>query len=319
MVTLTMRPYVGEDDLPGLVALMNASEVFDGFDGGMSVDELRDEITYPGFDPARDLAIWESADRTLIATANIWFPPTGDTVDAFVGLYIDPTCRDGVIEGELLAWAERRTREIGREKGLPARLRARTRADRPEQGALLERFGFAPARYFLRMARSLAEPIPAPQFPAGFMLRPLSGADEVPAWVELFNLSFIDHWNHHELTVEERLHWLTTSDYQAEQDLIAVAPDGTLAAFCVCMIHPEQNAQTGRSEGWINLLGTRRGYRQIGLGRAMLLAGLHQLKADGMTTALLGVDADSPTGATRLYESVGFSTVKTMVAYLKEL
>ncbi len=58
--------------------------------------------------------------------------------------------------------------------------------------------------------------------------------------------------------------------------------------------------RSGRSEGWIELLGTRRGHRKIGLGRALVLAGLQRLKADGVETALLGVDGDNPTGATRL-------------------
>src|SRR3712207_8299806 len=49
-----------------------------------------------------------------------------------------------------------------------------------------------------------------------------------------------------------------------------------------------------------------RSYRKIGLGRALLLAGLHRLKADGMETAALGVDAENPTGALGLYESTGF-------------
>lgn len=43
----------------------------------------------------------------------------------------------------------------------------------------------------------------------------------------------------------------------------------------------------------------------------MLLAGIHQLKAAGMDTAKIYVDVENPTGALRLYESVGFSKVHT--------
>ncbi|MGH7178790.1 MAG: GNAT family N-acetyltransferase, partial [Tepidisphaeraceae bacterium] len=59
----------------------------------------------------------------------------------------------------------------------------------------------------------------------------------------------------------------------------------------------------------IQVLGTRRGFRRRGLGRAMLLSGMHWLRSRDVHTALLGVDAASPTGAVRLYESNGFEVI----------
>jgi ribosomal protein S18 acetylase RimI-like enzyme len=50
-----------------------------------------------------------------------------------------------------------------------------------------------------------------------------------------------------------------------------------------------------------------------------LLHGLHTLRAAGLDTALLGVDAESLTGANRLYESVGFRTRTREVQYECEL
>ena len=44
----------------------------------------------------------------------------------------------------------------------------------------------------------------------------------------MFNQTFIDHWNHHPLTVETRKHWLTDPNYKPELDLVAIAPDGTI-------------------------------------------------------------------------------------------
>ena len=51
----------------------------------------------------------------------------------------------------------------------------------------------------------------------------------------------------------------------------------------------------------------------------MLLAGLHHLKASGVDNARLNVDAENPSGALRLYESVGFSVVHSWQSYEKEL
>ncbi|MGQ4646967.1 hypothetical protein [Lyngbya aestuarii] len=49
---------------------------------------------------------------------------------------------------------------------------------------------------------SLAEPIPEPQLPEGFTLRHLRGEQDAQAWVEMFNETFIDHWNYHPQTIE---------------------------------------------------------------------------------------------------------------------
>jgi mycothiol synthase len=179
--------------------------------------------------------------------------------------------------------------------------------------------GFKADRYFFRMARSLSEPIPEPQFPEGFALRQFPGEQEAAAWVEMFNQSFIDHWNHHDLTVDKFKHKLAKPDYRNDLDLIAVAGDGTFVAFCYCHISQEENDRTGRNEGWIAYLGTRRGFRKIGLGRAMLLAGLHRLKAAGVATAILGVDAENSSGALRLYESAGFHNIRDSISYVKDV
>jgi ribosomal protein S18 acetylase RimI-like enzyme len=51
----------------------------------------------------------------------------------------------------------------------------------------------------------------------------------------------------------------------------------------------------------------------------MLLAGMHKLKEDGAGVAVLGVDAENPSGALGLYESVGFRKVNTRAVYHLDL
>jgi mycothiol synthase len=51
----------------------------------------------------------------------------------------------------------------------------------------------------------------------------------------------------------------------------------------------------------------------------LLLRGLQQLKAAGMDTAKIGVDAENPLGARQLYESVGFQKLHTRLMYVKDL
>jgi len=128
-----------------------------------------------------------------------------------------------------------------------------------------------------------------------------------------------DRWNYHNFTVEKFLHNTQHPEFSSELSLIAIAPDGKFAAFCESRIHAEDNKRNGYNEGWIAVLGTRRGFRQQGLGKAMLLTAMQYLKAKGMDSAILGVDAENPSGALRLYESVGFEKVHTSISYVKSL
>lgn len=319
METLQARTYAGERDLEVIATFLNLCEAHEHMDEGTSPSELREEFSSPTFDTARDIRIWEDSDGTMVGFAQIWIPAAGEVVDGYVWFKVHPEHRDGTIESEIFAWGAERMREVGRERNVRVQLRSGARSDKPDRIAVLEQHGFTVNRYFLRMARDLSEPIAEPTLPDGFTIRALAGTHEAAAWIEMFNLSFIDHWNHHPKTVDERLHWMSESFYRPHLDLIAQAPDGTFAAFAFCGVNAQENRRTGRNEGWISLLGTRRGYHNMGLGRAILLAGLRQLKADGVDMAVLGVDADSLTGATRLYESVGFKPIMTFVSYSKDV
>ena len=53
------------------------------------------------------------------------------------------------------------------------------------------------------------------------------------------------------------------------------------------------------------------------MGRAMLLAGLHRLKAAGVATAIIGVDAENSSGALHLYELLAFTIFATAFLMLR--
>jgi mycothiol synthase len=315
---ITMRPYRGETDLQLIVDLLETCEAVDQLEQWTSIAELRLSIAEPSVDKARDLCLWEDADK-LVGFGRLSIPDSGEVVDGFLGFWIHPEARGGEVEPQIIAWAEERLREVAQKRSLKAKLRSNSRDDRQDRIALLERNGFTVERCFLNLSRSLAELISEPCFPQGFTMRTVREEDAA-AWIDLHNQSFIDHWNYHPLTLESYKHWWSNDpDYRPELDLVAVAADGTLASCCFCGIYPGDNMRTGRQEGWVGILGTRRGFRRIGLARAMLLSGLHQLKAAGMDTAKIGVDADNPLGARQLYKSVGFEKFRKTPVYAKDL
>ena len=319
MANLSARSYAGEIDLEAIADLINICESVDRLDEDTTISELQQEFNQPSLDVARDIRLWEDAEGKLIAFAQLSISEPGEVIDGWLWFRVRPDARSGDVEAATVAWGETRMREVVQELGARVKLRSWVRAENADRISVLTSCGFKPDRYFCRLARSLSEPIPEPQFPEGFLLRQVSCEQDAEAWVEMFNQSFIDHWNHHDLTVKKFNYYSAKPDYRNDLDLIAVAGDGTFVAFCYCEINPEENDRTGRNEGWIGVLGTRRGFRKIGLGRAMLLAGLHRLKAADVETAILGVDADNPSGAMKLYESVGFHNIRNSISYIKDV
>ena len=320
MATLTMRPYKGETDLQPIVDLLNACEAVDREDDYHTVAGLQLGLTSPNVDPDRDIRLWHNESGQLIAFGQVWLPDqfVDEVVDGYLSFRVHPTVRHRGLEQEIIAWAETRLRVAGQEHALPTKLAVSCRDYQRNRIQLYEAAGFVYERSFLRMKRSLSEPIPTPVLPEGFTL--ISGQEiDVAAWVEMHNQTFIDHWNFHPLTIEQAEHWLTDPTYRPELDLVAVAPDGTYAAFCYNSIDPDDNLHRKCSEGWVGMLGTRRGFRRLGLGRAMLLSGLHRLKAAGMDTAFLGVDTENPNQAYALYESTGFRKVYSSFSYAKPI
>ncbi|KAB8141819.1 GNAT family N-acetyltransferase [Chloroflexia bacterium SDU3-3] len=314
------RAHAGEHDLQSIADLFNLCDATDHLDDSYSVEDLRTELTRPGFDPARDTQLWEDEGGQLIAYAET---PTraADDHAAFVEVslyfHIHPQHRTPELAQQVLEWVDARIGAMRSEKHKPVELRAGAPDHYQFQIDLLEGFGMRGVRYFFTMECDLTQPIPAFALPEGYALRHVENAEDEVRWVEAYNLSFIDHYNFHPRTIERHRHWLSNKDYRREHDLIAVAPDGAVAAFAFCLIDTDYNQRNGTHQGWVCILGVRRGHRKLGLGRSMLLAGITKLREDGATVARLNVDAENPSGALQLYQSAGFVQDRRHISFWK--
>lgn len=82
--------------------------------------------------------------------------------------------------------------------------------------------------------------------------------------------------------------------------------DGAPAGVAIC--RPAQHGDP--NSGWISELGVLPEHRRRGLAAALLTHAFAELARRGRVRARLGVDAESTTGAVRLYERVGMSVVE---------
>ena len=316
-----MRAYQGESDLQKIIDLFDACEAVDRLEQSISIAQLQLSIEAPGVDQDRDLSLWEDANQRLIGFGELSInKPTPDNLaDGNLWFFVHPVARDGNLDRQIIAWAESRMQEVGKAQQGQPKLLTWSRNSRVDRIATLEQYGFEASRQFLFLTQTLPEVIPTPQLPPGFTIRAIDCERDARAWVNLHNQSFANTWNYHPLTVERYRCRLQDPDYLPELDLVAIDPNGKFASICLCVIDRTQNAFRGRKEGWVALLFTHPDFQQRGLARAMLLNGLDRLKNLGMDIAKIGVDAENPFGARKLYESVGFEYVHTNIAYVKQL
>ena len=271
---------------------------------------------FPGVVDLREiLALSKVQDNT-----RLWFDADDRIVGfAFVDPYhnlrfeVDPLGADPDLESEIVAWGDTCLERAMQESGESLTLDASCRDDDAERTKLLERHGFMRKELrTLHLVRSLHAPIPRPQVPAGFCIRHVAGEQEVSALVTLHRAAF----GTAHMTVEERLAMMRVPEYEPALDLLVSAPDGRLAAYCLCSISREENRRTGRNEGYTDPVATHPDFRRRGLARALLLAGLQALKQRGMDAAVLGTSSEN-VAMLRTAQAVGFRVQSTTFWYSK--
>jgi GNAT superfamily N-acetyltransferase len=211
----------------------------------------------------------------------------------------------GAPSRDLLDWAERRAGELGERILSGAWF---------ENDALLhelERRGFRLVRHSHRMEIDLDRATGEPRWPEGVAVRAFEPGDERTFW-ELEQETFADTWEPESETYEEWAHWMLEPPTFTPALWFLAHEDGEPAGIAVC--HPRSGRE---GVGWVRILGVRRPWRRRGLGRALLLHSLSELRLRGFSRAGLGVDAESLTGAHCLYESVGMHVAGRFDIYEK--
>jgi mycothiol synthase len=217
------------------------------------------------------------------------------------------------IESEALAWAEKRLTELrnGDEQLWGGDLVSGARQDNPKRIAFLEQHGFRPGGEFseVNMLCSLKGPLPEAVIPLGSQVRSFAGMDEISnragAQREVWQ-----PWTVGNLSDDDYSYFMQLPGYDRDLDLVAVAPDGVIAAYVNGWIDPLNRI------GDFGPVGARPAYRRQGYTRAVLLECLRRMQKCGMERVSVSTGvSNSP--AIRLYESVGFKIVNEYHEYLR--
>lgn len=318
---LAIREYRGEADHPDMLRVYAAAHEADGIEEVTTLEQFA--LNYANLancDPARDILLAE-VDGEVVAYGRVFWQEIiegGRTYENFG--FVHPGWRRRGIGAALHDLNEARLREIATEHPDVAPKWLSTESIDADAGcvALLRRDGYEPARYFYDMVAPTLDAIVAPPMPAGVELRPVTRNQYRTIW-EASAEAFRDHWGENEWT-DEFWSRFEADPHNADPRFWRIGWDGDQVAGAIVTTVPvEENERHGRARVYVSMVSVRRHWRRRGLARALLASSLVGAREAGFTSAYLGVDTDSPTGATDLYRSLGFVPERSFTAWRKPL
>jgi ribosomal protein S18 acetylase RimI-like enzyme len=307
-----LRP-ARDEDAAAVAAFANEeSEAFIGA-RVVSAQWLLRHWTAPSVNRERDVAVVEAPDGRLCGCLSVQADPPYTRVFA-LGMVALPHHRRGlgaalVAENEdraqrFVALADSRVRVVIHTGAL---------ADEPCVSALLDAHGYREVRRTTLM-RIDFQGLPAPPAAlAGLDVRPLL-LNDAKALFAAHREAFADHWGDEETYEDFRHHLLDQPEFDPELWVLAWHGE-ELAGY----LGAQEDGVEDPTRGYVNLLGVRRAYRRRGIGETLLRHAFQKLFLRGKRGCDLHVDADSLTGATRLYERVGMRALPRFARWEKEL
>ena len=318
---LSFRHYGGEEDLPAMLGVYTAAHEADGLEEVTTLDQLRlNYSTLVNCDPARDIVLAE-VEGDLVGYARVFWNDLVEGGRSYENFgFVHPDWRRRGIGGAMHRHNEQRLREIAAEHlDVSPKLFGSEGVDAdPGNTVLLLGDGYTPARYFYDMVAPTLdwlEPLPMPD---GIELRAVTRDQYRTIWLGAAE-AFRDHWGQAEWVEADWERFSADPDNEDPALWRIGWADDEVAGVVVTTVPAEENELHGRARVYVAEVAVRRPWRRRGLARALLAGSLVAAREAGFTSASLGVDTDSPTGATALYESLGFAPDKTFTVYRKPM
>jgi mycothiol synthase len=267
------------------------------------------------FDRDRDAWVAEAEDGGLAGSIIVELEAAeGDLV---IDGYTHPDFLGRGIATRLSDLAEPRAVEIAREQGLALPVSVfRGAWSGTSEARFVENRGYERTRCFIRMRIDMDGPPPEPEWPEGITVAGFErGRDEARYW-EALEDAFQDHWRWAPTPRDEWAKQFIDDDDHFDGSLWFGAMDGDQVAGAI--IGKPTTAEDPAS-GWVSDLAVRRPWRRRGIARALLLHEFGAMYRRGLRAAMLSVDAESPTGATKLYENAGMREVRRIDVFQKAL
>jgi mycothiol synthase len=287
LMKLNMRPYKNDDDNWNIRSFLRRT---------MVANNLR-ELSWPA---ARwDYWIWfanpDIEKITLEENVFIWETESGQIAavlnpeqhgHVFPQIHLD--FRAPKLDEEMIAVAEEHLTTTGKD-GHQKLCYWIDSKDRSCQ-EILTRRGFhkvdLPESQEIQHRRSLDEPLPEPPIIPGYTIRSQGDGLELLERCYASGLGFHNDDIHVARDNRDHSDWYhhiqTAPLYRRDLDIVAVASDGSIASFCTIWFDDVSRT------AYIEPVATVPAHQRKGLGKAVLMEGLHRLKRMGCKVAFVG-------------------------------
>lgn len=305
----SIRP-ASVDDVPGIAAALAASDI-DAY-GTPDSDEsdVKEDWAYRGFDLARDTFVVTRPDGDVAGYAAVFQKQPGQVLEAYGTVH--PADRGQGIGRRLLELVEERARAYVAEEGADRVVLQQWVIGPDADGhELFSTAGYRVVRHTWQMAIDVDGELREFPCPEGVVVRTLQVGEEraVHAAVEE---AFHDHWQFAPDPYEVWFKRTVESSDTFDPELWLLASDGSrLVGLSLSGAHV--------GEGYVGELGVVPEWRGRGLGAHLLSRSFVLLKQKGFSRVTLHVDAQNPTGATRLYKRVGMTAEREYALYGRDI
>ncbi len=309
-------------DVARLTHLLRAHERHGRGWPGSSVDDVLVEVSERGL-LMRENVVLRDADGEIRAWGSVHDRAEGRMLFVHIverGLPDDVAdqCSDVLVE-----WAVGQAREVGRSRGLDVQqIDTGAFADDERQHRWLKSARFTKVRTWWQMSRQVAadetDLVDSPDHweQEGVVFRlvrrrgdGLPDESDLREVHEVLEGAFVDHFNHYEETFEEFLHRLREDPgHRWDHWWLAELTDADPPQPVGTLVGTVSESPTGPDGSYVGYLGVLEAARGRGVAKGLLRTIIADAAAGGRDRVGLEVDADSSTGATGLYTSMGWET-----------
>ncbi|GAA5227553.1 GNAT family N-acetyltransferase [Paeniglutamicibacter antarcticus] len=300
--------------------LTNALAVSDATDEFYETEDLLEELGEPGVDPEHDtVGLWDRGAMVGFGQLRLGAQLRDGRGRISIGGGISPEYRRKGHGRKIMDALELRATQKMAERfpGIDFTIDVWGNSPGHSAGLMALARGYEPARYFQDMAVGPGNFCPSgPPGAIPESARLLSYSPRIAEIVRLLdNEAFADHWGSTPKSVEE---WEATTgarSFRSNYSMVLLEDRGSEAeprALCYVL-----SAEWISKELYISRVGTSRSDRGHGYAAWVLSAVVSAAFEAGYTKVDLSVDVQSPTGATGLYERLGFKTVRQGIMYRK--
>jgi ribosomal protein S18 acetylase RimI-like enzyme len=303
------RPYLDQRDLESMRNLLVQGRKADNGTYYVHMGDLTWWLYYPPLegDFWDHVHLWD--DPELPGRLLGWALISPDWVG--IDVYFQPELRGSLIAREMYLWAEEQAMRIAREQGKKTVYVLWVLHDDEVLVRHFNEQGYRLARGYVHLSRILDNTIPPAHLTEGFVVRGCMGEREGAARARAQYGAFASSapFEHY---LERFTKFMRSPVYSNELDIVAVAPDEQIGAFCIVWIDPINKV------GLFEPVGTYPNFQRKGLGKAVMLEGLRRMQERGMKSAIVSTGEDN-LPAIKLYESIGFRVVNKLGTYEKDV